>query len=404
MDIQFGNQVLQLAQELLATGKDANQIAKVLFDKDANGHNYGIGIILDGKGQPAKSSSTLAEYAKAELHTCSFGTYINSGKLMEQIKEAVLRWQRIPQKYWSNFHLALPSDAGTGAVKSAVEFELALNPKYEAIGIEELGWPAYKAIAKIARVPVKEFPQDSLVGDGLLPLYQAGPMNTTGMVRDADTIRARAQAAAKSGAHVILDRAYSGFEFARLIDSDGYDAIMRKSYELQMQPFLQAGVPTSIALSPTKAFVTFAYRPCGFLLIYTPDASKAKETMLALNATIRARGSSFEHVITRAFVKAMVKDRARLESEQEAAFQRLAVAEKMWASLVRGTAIEYLFSEQYAGLFRNPNAKEDAPEHIYGSHLYPVFSQGRCRMNTTGLPLDRGLAAEHVQVFSEYCL
>ncbi len=358
---------------------------------------------MDGQGQPAKSSATLADYVKAELQTCDVGAYVNSAKSMQQVKESVLRWQRIPEKYWPGFHLALPSDAGTGAVKSAVELELMLNPKLQALGIEELGWPAYKAIAKMARVPVQEFPQDGIIDAGLLPIYQAGPMNTTGMVRDADTIRARADAAAQVGAHVILDRAYSGFEFARLFDSDGYEAVMRKSYELQVAPFLQAGVPTSIALSPTKAFVTFAYRPCGFLLVYTPEAAKVKEIMPALNATIRARGSSFEHPITRAFVKAMVNDRGRLESEQAAAFQRLAEAEKMWGDLVRGTAIEYLFSEQYAGLFRNPNAREDAPEHIYGSHLYPVFSQGRCRLNATGLPLDRELAAEHVKVFSEYC-
>ena len=404
MDIQFGRRVVENAQELIASGKDANQSAKVLFDQDPQGHNYGIGIILDGEGKPAKSSATLSEYLSAELQGCDTGVYMNSAKLMPQVKEAVLRWQRIPEKYWDDFKLALPSDAGTGAVKSAVEYELLLNSELTTIGLEEFGWPAHKAIAKLARLDVAEFPQNEVCPMGLLPLYQAGPMNTTGMVRDAAVIRARAEAAAQTGAHVVLDRAYSGFEFARLIESQSFGSIMKQSYELQLQPFLEAGVPLSIAVSPTKAFVTFVFRPCGLLLIYSPDKSQDKATTTALNATIRARGSSFEHPVTRAFTKALVNDLPRLEVEQAAAFNRLAEAEKLWSSLGKGTSIEYLFSDEYAGLFRNPPAKDGAAEHIYGSHLYPVFSQGRCRLNATGIPQDEALAADHVKVFSEFCL
>ncbi len=404
MDLEFGKKVAQTAQEMIAQGKDVNQTAKILFDKDPDGANYGIGIILDGKGKPAKSSSTLARYIAEELKNCDVGTYYNSAKLMSQIKDAVLRWQRIPESYWDKFSLALPSDAGTGAVKSAIELELLQNPKYDTIGIEELGWPAHKAIAKLARVGVKECPQDGVVDAGLLPLYQSGPMNTTGMVRSAEVIQARAKAAATSGDHVVLDRAYSGFEFARLINSESFDTIMSKSFELQLKPFLDAGVPTSIAISPTKAFVTFAFRPCGFLLVYNPEPSKDKDVTLALNATIRARGSSFEHPVTRAFVKAMIHDLPALEDEQAGAFQRLADAELLWSKLVAGTAIETIFSENYAGLFRNPRAKDDAPPAVYGSHLYPVFAQGRCRLNATGLPEDEILAAQHVAVFADYCL
>ena len=404
MELQFGDNVKKQAQELLAQGRDANQIAKILFDKDDKGANYGIGIILTGDGKPMKSSSVLAHYLKAELDLCGAGTYMNSAKLLEQVKESVLSWQRIPESYWPFFKLALPSDAGTGAVKSAVEMALLLNPNIKSIGIEELGWPAYKAIAKLARVGIKEFSQDSVIDeDEILALYQAGPMNTTGLVRNAEDIQSRAESAAKSGRHVLLDRAYSGFEFARLINSTSFDDIMKKSFELQLKPFLDAGVTTSIAISPTKAFVTFAYRPCGFLLVYNPNKDEDKTITLALNSTIRARGSSFEHPVTRAFAKAMVNDLAGLEAEQTVAFLRLAESEKLWGNLVKGTAIEALFSDQYAGLFRNPLAKENAPESIYGSHLYPVFSQGRCRLNATGLPTDEDLAKKHVEVFSQFC-
>ena len=404
MDLEFGAQVAQTAREMIAQGKDVNQTAKILFDKDEHGYNYGIGIILDGHGAPMKSSATLSKYAADEIQNSGSGTYYNSAKVMDQMKKAVLSWQRIPEEYWTSFKLALPSDAGTGAVKSAIELELLQNPKYKAIGIEKLGWPAHKAIAKLARVSFTEFPQDGVVDAGILPLYQSGPMNTTGLVRSAEVIRARAEAAAKSGDHVVLDRAYSGFEFARLIDSESFDTIMRKSFELQIKPFLDAGVTTSIAVSPTKAFVTFAFRPSGFLLVYNPEPAKDKDVTLALNATMRARGSSFEHPVTRGFVKAMLNDLSALESEQSEALRRLAEAEKLWKKLVAGSAIENIFSENYAGLFRNPPAKEEAPPAVYGSHLYPVFSQGRCRLNATGLPQDEDLAAQHVAVFGEYCL
>jgi aspartate/tyrosine/aromatic aminotransferase len=403
MDLAFGESVAQAAREMVAQGKDVNQTAKILFDRDPDGFNYGIGIILDGQGAPARSSSTLAQYAEEETRNCGIGTYCNSAKVMPQLKEAVLRWQRVPESYWDRFTLALPSDAGTGAVKSAIEFELLQNGDYDTIGIEELGWPAHKAIARLSRVGFREIPQDGVVGKGILPLYQAGPMNTTGMVRGADTVQARAEAASSAGDHVVLDRAYSGFEYARLIDSESFDTIMKRTFDLQVRPFLDAGVPTSIAVSPTKAFITFAYRPCGFLLVYNPEPEKDKEVTLALNAVIRARGSSFEHPVTRGFVKAMISDREALEEEQAGAFRRLAGAEKLWARLVAGTAIEEIFSEDYAGLFRNPSAREDAPPAIYGSHLYPVLDQGRCRLNATGLPDDEGLAARHVAVFAEYC-
>ncbi|MBN1464166.1 aminotransferase class I/II-fold pyridoxal phosphate-dependent enzyme [candidate division KSB1 bacterium] len=404
MDVQFGQHVARTAQEMIAQGKDVNQTVKILFDRDAAGHNYGIGIILNGRGAPVKSSATLINYALEELQNCDVGTYYNSAARMEQLKEAVLRWQRIPEPYWPFFKLALPSDSGTGAVQSAVQLELLRNAAYQTIGIEELGWPAHKAIARLARVRWQEFPQDGVMPAGILPIYQSGPLNTTGLVPTAQLIQLRAETAATSGDHVVLDRAYSGFEFARLIDRESFDHIMRLSFELQIKPFLDAGVPMSIAISPTKAFLTFAFRPCGFLLVYTPDTSSEKEVTLALNSTIRARGSSFEHPITRAFVKAMIDDLPALEAEQADTFRRLAAAEGLWGELVTGTAIAELFSERYAGLFRNPLIKEGAPAAIYGSHLYPVFDQGRCRLNVTGLPEDRALAAEHVRVFAEYCI
>ncbi len=120
-------------------------------------------------------------------------------------------------------------------------------------------------------------------------------------------------------------------------------------------------------------------------------------------STIRARGSSFEHPVTRAFVKAMVRDRARLEEEHAKSLLRTAEAERAWQTYTKGTAIEALFSDAYAGLFRNPHARPEAAREIYGAHLYPVFADGRCRLNVTGLPADAAEASAQAAFFAKYC-
>jgi aspartate/tyrosine/aromatic aminotransferase len=404
MESQFGQQVYEQAQQLQQQGKDANQIAKILCDQDPDGHNYGIGIVLGGDGKPIATTSTLLEYTAAELKQSTLGKYMNSNALMEEVKIATLKWQRIPEEYWGNFKLALPSDAGTGAVKTALEMALELDNRVTTLGLEELGWPAYKAMAKLSRLDWKEFPFESVIDDdSIFPIYQASPMNTTGFVQAPDTIEARAKAAAAKNAWVLLDRAYPGFEFARLLHEESYDAVMRKSYELQIKPFLDQGAPFFLAIGPTKAFVTFALRPSGLLLVYCPDSSQMQEVSTLLNQAIRARGSAFEHPVTRAFAKAMTQDFGKLEAEQIKTLERLAEAEVMWRKLVQGTPMEYLYADNYAGLFRNPKVREGAEVAIYDQHVYPVFSKGRCRQNMTGIPHDEELARKHVKVFAEQC-
>ena len=48
-------------------------------------------------------------------------------------------------------------------------------------------------------------------------------------------------------------------------------------------------------------------------------------------------------------------------------------------------------------------AKPEAAHEIYGAHLYPVFSEGRCRLNITGLPADAAESSKHVAFFAKYC-
>jgi aspartate/tyrosine/aromatic aminotransferase len=404
MSFEFGEQVYAQAKQLAEEGKDANQTAKILCDNDPEGCNYGIGIMLGGDGKPMATSPTLLQYVTEELSNSGSGTYMNSAKTMGILKQAVMKWQRIPEKYWDGFILVVPSDAGTGAVKTGIEAAIGLNPKLKVLGVEELGWPAYKAIAKTARLEHKEYPGEAAIqGEELLPVYQSGPMNTTGQVKSIETILERARVAAQKGDIVILDRAYSGFEFARLVKDSSIDEIMTRSYELQIKPFIDAGVTFCMALSPTKAFVTFSLRPGGILLLYCPDSTQKAGNTAIVNTVMRARGSSFEHPVTRAFVKAMVGNLAGLEEEQKASLTRLAEAEAMWRKLVAGTPIEYLFAEDYAGLFRNPKANDNAALKIYNEHIYPVFATKRCRMNVTGIPSNEVVAENHVKVFTQEC-
>lgn len=403
MSDSFGSKVVEEAKKLASTGKDPNQIANILCQQDPQGQNYGIGIILDGQGKAGATSSTLLEFAKAELESSRSATYLNSAKIMAQLTSQVLKWQRIPGEYHEKFILGLPSDAGTGAVQTAVQMGLAMKPELRTLAAEELGWPAYRAIAKGARLEVKEFPQDGILSEKeTLTIYQAGPLNTTGLVRNAKTISARAAAAAKGLGFVVLDRAYSGFEFASLIGTKTYDEVLSRSFELQVKPFIESGTPFALAISPTKSFMTFALRPCGFLLVFNPGLKK-EELSNTLNALIRARGSSFEHPITRAFAKAMVTNLPGLEKEHEGALTRLKESELMWRKLVKKTPLEPYFTESYAGLFRNLKIREGGDGEIYDEHLYPVLSQNRCRLNVTGIPDKEDLAKKHVAVFSTHC-
>jgi aspartate/tyrosine/aromatic aminotransferase len=400
----FGTHVAQKAQKLLASGKDPNQIANILFQEDSAGRNYGIGIILDGLGQPVKSSPTLLAAIKQKLEESTSGTYQNSAARMQELKKEVCAWQRIPEKYASQFKLVIPSDAGTGAVTTALQTSILLDPKRTTLGVEKMSWPAYKTIARVLGMRVREVPLGEPAGDSTtIPIYQPGPHNSTGRVPNREEVRTRAEKASHNGGWTLLDRAYSGFEYARLLEEKSYDEIMRLSYETQIAPFIDANVPFFLAISPTKAFVTFSLRPCGMLLAFCPNTEIKETVSTAFNTVIRARGSSFEHSVTRAFVDAITENRSALEKEHAAAIMRVATAEKAWKQLAAGTSLEAVFSEKYAGLFRNVAASEEAEAALYNEHLYPVFPKGRCRLNTTGLPNDMAAAKKDVSLFARYC-
>lgn len=403
-ELEFGEKVAERAEKLAAEGRDANQIAKILCDEDAEASNYGIGIVLQGDGTAYPTSPTLLRYVLEETQSSTLGTYKNSMSMHGQLRERVLQWQRVPREHWEHFSLVTPSDAGTGAVKTAVELAAALRPSLKTLGIEELGWPAYRAIATSVRLGVKEYPTDSpITGADCLALYQAGPMNTTGEVASAEMVAERAGVAAADGNLVVLDRAYSGFELARRLE-EGYDRLMAESYERFVAPFVEQGVPFLLAISPTKAFGSFALRPAGLLLAYTPDSTQKAGVQQLMNTLMRARGSSFEHPSTRGLVRALVEDLDGLEVDHQGILRRVASAEAMWVQHAGDTGIGALFGERYAGLFRNPPASEHAAEGLYGEHLYPVLSNGRCRINITGISGVDEVARQHVAAFGKHVI
>jgi hypothetical protein len=148
--------------------------------------------------------------------------------------------------------------------------------------------------------------------------------------------------------------------------------------------------------------VSFALRPCGLVLVHTPDTSQNPSITSLVNTVMRARGSSFEHPTSRALARALIEDREGLEHEHQAALRRLADAERLWRALSGGSALSEQFSSDYAGLFRNIRIKPEGREALYEAHLYPVFSGNRCRLNITGIPGDEEIARRHVAVFAEY--
>jgi aspartate/tyrosine/aromatic aminotransferase len=397
----FGSEVVEKAKRLAEEGKDANQIAAVLAGADPNGRNYGIGILLDGNGQPMPGSPTLQEYLLAEIQGQTSGRYLNSAKLMDQIKEIILRWQCIPEKYWDHFAFVIPSDSGTGAVFSGIQIMRNLFSCINTLGVEALGWPAYAAMAKANALVFCEYSVNVFGNNNMLPIYQAGPLNTTGKVQQETIWRKRANDAGKGGYPVLLDRAYSGYAYAeRLLSGKKLEDVMWVEYETMLASFIEHGVPFALAIGPTKSFVTFNSRPFGFLLVFCPDKTDVADVQKTANIIIRARGSAFQYPASRAFARAIVNDFAKLEQEHVAALLRVAKANIAWANYSQGTSLTPLFTEKFAGIFRNFLVDANADVAIYGKHLYPVFKDGRCRINTTGIPNDEKLARQHVAAFA----
>ncbi|HWO12679.1 MAG TPA: aminotransferase class I/II-fold pyridoxal phosphate-dependent enzyme [Polyangiaceae bacterium] len=404
MTLEFGRATLARAEELSRLGKDANQIAAILCDRDSEGYNFGIGIVIESDGKPMRSSKTLLDALQHELASCEYGRYLNSADSMGEFKARMLEFQGVPRSLWDSFEIAVPSDAGTGAVKLALEYAFVRNDELTALHVEELGWPAYRSMATALRKGFAEVPMDGIVdGAGALPVYQAGPLNTTGLVHEVSLIEARAESAAKRKVPVVLDRAYPGFEFTHQLGEVGYAAVVQKSYELQIEPYVKRGVPLVVACSPTKSFASFSLRPAGFVMAFCPDKSEQAKVARSLATLIRARGSAFEHPVTRAFVRAVVSDLPALQRDHQAVLRRIGESELQWRRLVRGTAIEPLYGARYAGLYRNPRVKPEGAAALYAKHIYPVISSGRCRHNVTGLVADPTIAAQLVAAFAEQC-
>src|SRR6202142_1657205 len=154
--VSYGDEVLAESKKLSESGLDANQIAGALCKKDPAGRNYGIGILLGRNGKPMPTSPTLLEYIAKEIQESGAGSYCNSDSLKKEMLEATLRWQGVPETFWPHFQLLLPSDAGTGAVQTAIQTAIIWHEKLTLLAVEEFGWPAYKPIAASARLGFKE--------------------------------------------------------------------------------------------------------------------------------------------------------------------------------------------------------------------------------------------------------
>lgn len=399
--LEFGAAVAGRAEEMAGAGKDANQIASILCGEDPEGRNYGIGVVLGGDGKPVAGSPTLKKWLLREVEENTAGTYLNSTKIHARATEAVLSWLRIPEASWGDFIMVTPSDSGTGAVTSGIDTLRIVYPGYGSLGVEERGWAVYKTMAEVKAMGFSEYADDAVIGgEGELPAYQLGPLNTTGRIRGADIWEKRANDAAAKGTPVMLDRAYPGYDTAgSLLEGASYDDAMTASIS-SLVPFLEAGVTFALAVSPTKSFITFNNRPCGFLLIHCPSRDIRAKLEKEANKVIRARGSAFEHPASRALIKALTEDLSALEREHAGALMRVAEANAAWARHTEGSALAPLFTGKYAGIFRNFPVRPGAAAALYGARLYPVFAGGWMRINTSGLPSDEGKARGEALAFA----
>ena len=75
MTSSFGSTVLQAAETLSTQGMDANQISKIVCDRDPEGYNYGIGIVVDGEGGAWPTSKTLLNHVMTEIGNSLLGEY-----------------------------------------------------------------------------------------------------------------------------------------------------------------------------------------------------------------------------------------------------------------------------------------------------------------------------------------
>jgi aspartate/tyrosine/aromatic aminotransferase len=390
------------AQVLRDGGADVNQVADLLARADSQAANYGIGIILDGHGRPMPTSPELMAQTMGVVEEGAAASYLSSKSLHAELLQEALSWQRIPKQYWDSFLLVTPSDAGTGAVNTAVQMYLMMNPKISSLAVEELSWPVYQSIAGSNRIGFESYglQETEVVAPNLLTVMQAAPHNSTGFVCPSEIIRARAEKCAELGLPIVLDRAYPGFENAGMLASQGYDAVMQRSCDHYLLPFLLANCSFAISLSPTKAFRSFTLRPCGLTLVFEPDAQKRKLLASAINTINRGRGSAFEHPASRAFIRSLVENRSVLELEHGQTLQRLADAQALWQKLLQGQPLAKAFSPEYAGMFRNLLGSEGCEEPFYQAHIYPVLAGNRCRINVTGIPLDEEQAQAHINVFA----
>lgn len=401
---ELGNARLAIAagERLRRAGLDPNQIAEILWQRDPIGFNYGVGVVLNGDGRPMATPPEIVDAVIRETLESQLAVYRTlSNDDRERLKEAVLDWQGCPAALRSRFEIAVISDSGTGALQTGLQLEALMNGQAERTAIRPRGWPAYRALAASAQLSFDDG-ENALarLDRRTIVVHQAGPHNTSGAVESAMDLREAARRIGAAGASLVLDRAYPAFEHAGRVASEGLAAVSQRSFEEQVLPFVDEGIPFSLALSPTKAFRTFALRPAGFLLIHTPDHQTRDRVRAALPGLVRARGASSSHPATRALVALLMDRSLALARAHEESLARTARAEAAWRTLCRGTALEPLFGPGSGGLFRNILMDAQRQPRVYDAHVYPVFFEDRCRINITGLPEDLEMARSHVALFA----
>jgi len=386
---------LALAVKLQKNGIDYNQVASQVAASDPGSANYGIGLMMGGDGRPLPENRLMLEALK-DLAVPGPSAYRSVTNLMPIVKEKLLMWLCVPDKYWEDFILACPSDGGTGAVQAGLQALLMVS-NLRSINVSQKGWPAYRAMAAVSRVQFCEREYEHIPLSHSLPIAQLGPHNQTGLL-PTKTMKCLAEHCARNGLVCLCDMAYPGFS----ISPDGHNDVMPETFRVFMEPFLKNNVPTAFAVGFTKRFRLFATRPFGALLVYAPRSRNVRNNLQqAINQVMRARGASFSNAANMALLNVLIKDFSGFVESGQMSLQRLNHVEERWRKMTIGTSLKPYFGDDYGGLFRLLPARHEAAKQLYGRGIVPVISKGFFRINITGLPDDDEAAEFHVRSFAD---
>lgn len=357
---------LEIYLGLIADGKDANQRAGIMAGIISGSVNLGIGIMIKN-GKPIAAPASFYQ----PLSSINSGKYVAlSDDDRNKLKEFFLEWQGVPKRLWDKFSFGLPTaGGGTSALNLALIAQRLISPF--SLEVEEGTWAVHNGLADL-------YSDYEAIKTAFMP--QLGAFNPTGE-RDRDI-----ESLSNNYDVIIGDRAYPGFE--RSVDfycgKLTVDELMKESYDEFIDPILKDS--TSLVLSFTKAFSGFDPRFPGGVLVF----SETKKGQIKMQATLkkaeRLSGAGFLSSSSQLLVNLVTETPGILLNQFENNLSALGESEILWQKATAETDLEYLFSSNYAGLFRQFkfSGKEEDIKKLFDAGIVVVINNDTIRINIMG--------------------